>query len=370
MNFFIDKSSHMPLYIQLKDAFSEKIRNGSLPYGSKLPSENELVELLGLSRMTVRSAMLALANENYVEKHHGKGTFVCYKSKQPVLGHINVLLDVTYAYFSTHYIKSISAILTQNDYHFIIHDTQDNQEKICDTLERILQSDCSGILLQPSRWVEPWSDRLKDLIRTIQVQGIPCVLLDRSIEGVSLPCVQFNDYGGARIAAEHLVQLGHRRCAMVCCSNFCENATRYAGFNSVLQEHGYPTLFTVEKDNQLEENLIDAVQKNNITAIFCYNDEVAVKVFHHLAAAGYHIPTDISVIGFDDTVLTQATSPQMTSVIHPKEHLGLASANLLIGILEHQDYVIPMQSLRPKLCVRESTNFVNAGGLYENNSNV
>jgi GntR family transcriptional regulator of arabinose operon len=351
---YIDRSSPLPLYAQLKTALQHAIRRGDLAYGEKLPSENEFMELLGLSRMTIRSALSQLASENYIHKLHGKGTFVCYNAESAAAGKIDVLLDVTYAYFSSHYIKSISDVLSANNYQFVIHDTQDNQEHICDILEKILQVGSAGILLQPSHMVEPQLPRLRALLLAISESGIPCVTIDRSIEGISTTSVVFDDYLGGRIAAEYLVSLGHKRCAMVCCSNFVENEPRFNGFNDLLIEKGLPPLMAVEKNKELEANLVGLIRREHVTAVFNYNDEVALKTFRFLSAAGIRIPQDVSVLGYDDTVLTKATDPQMTSVIHPKEMLGHISAKQLLSLVEQRHYAPPEDQLYPRLSIRSS----------------
>ncbi len=351
---YIDRSSPLPLYAQLQTALQQAIRRGELAYGEKLPSENEFMELLGLSRMTIRSALSQLSQDNYIHKIHGKGTFVCYKAESAAAGKVDVLLDVTYAYFSTHYIKSISEVLSAFNYQFVIHDTQDSQDHICDILEKILQSDSAGILLQPSHLVEPTLPRLKNLLLAINERGIPIVMLDRSIDGVGSESILFDDYMGGRIAAEYLVALGHKKCAMICCSSFAENKPRFTGFNDLLLERDLTPLFAIEKDQDMEQNLIRLVKDQGITAIFNYNDEVALKTFRYLASAGIRIPQDVSVLGYDDTVLTKATDPQMTSVIHPKELLGHIASRKLLSLIEGDTYVPPREQLFPTLNIRGS----------------
>lgn len=73
---YLDKTSPMPLYEQLRQALLEAITNGRIPEGTKLPTEEELCEQLGISRPVARQAYSALIAEGYVERMRGKGTFV------------------------------------------------------------------------------------------------------------------------------------------------------------------------------------------------------------------------------------------------------------------------------------------------------
>lgn len=73
---FIDKKSPIPVYFQLKTILLDKIKSGEYPAGSIIPSERELSENLGISRMTARQAINQLATERYLVREKGKGTFV------------------------------------------------------------------------------------------------------------------------------------------------------------------------------------------------------------------------------------------------------------------------------------------------------
>ena len=355
VNYEIDRSSLIPLYAQLTQAIKKAIHSGAIVCGDKLPSENEFMSLCGLSRMTVRSALAQLVTEKYIEKRHGSGAYVIYDaSAQAISGSIDVLLDVTYTYFSTHYIKSISEVLTRNNYRFVIHDTRDSQQEICTTLNRILLTGSTGVIIQPPHRMEDLLPEMRELFYRLGAAGIPHVLLDRMLEGVPGVQISFNEYAGGQVAAEHLVSLGHRNCAMVCASKFYENEHRLAGFNSVLSKHRLPLLHTVELDHHLRENLLSAIRRQHVTAVFCYNDEAALEAMRILNDAGIRVPQDVSVIGFDDTIITAATNPQLTSVIHPKEALGRTAAEKLISLIEGIPHSADYRVLDPQLHIRAS----------------
>lgn len=354
-NFEIDRSSLVPLYAQLAQSIKTAIHSGALSYGEKLPSENEFMTRCGLSRMTVRSALAQLVTEKYIEKRQGTGAFVSYDNQQPaVSGSVDVLLNVTDIYFSSHYIKSISEILTQNNYQFVIHDTLDEQTQILAILNRILQRGSCGVIIQPTCREESLLPELRELLMRFSTNGIPYVIIDRAYEnlpGVQLP---FNDYGGGRVAAEYLVGLGHQNCAMVCSSAFCENQPRLDGFNSVLAEHGLPPLRTVERGSNLKENLVKLIKEDGVTAVYNFNDETALETMRILHRADIRIPEEVSVMGFDDTIITAATNPQLTSVIHPKDALGRMAAEKLISLVEKTSFVLNKEILEPRLHIRAS----------------
>ncbi|WP_239257288.1 GntR family transcriptional regulator [Listeria ilorinensis] len=84
----INHNSRIPLYLQLMDAVIEAIQSGEYSAGERLPSERELCDKYGVSRITVRQAMQELERENYIVKRHGKGTFVADKTDPQNLIHL------------------------------------------------------------------------------------------------------------------------------------------------------------------------------------------------------------------------------------------------------------------------------------------
>src|SRR5664280_2991071 len=80
----LDKQSHMPLYAQLKDELADCIKRGTMPVGSQIQTEPELMKQYGVGRATVREAVALLVNEGYLVKRQGIGTFV--SNRQPSMG--------------------------------------------------------------------------------------------------------------------------------------------------------------------------------------------------------------------------------------------------------------------------------------------
>lgn len=356
MNFavFIDRGSSMPLYSQLEDAIRREIVSGRLTFGEKLPSENEFVSELGLSRMTVRSALSKLENDGVIRKFHGKGTFVCYSSEQQTPKHVDVLLDVTYAYFSTHYIKSISEVLSKHNYQFVIHDTRDDENEIGSILERIADNGPAGVIIQPSHRASSSDEKLRKSAVKLMQRGIPYVIFDRDLSDFPGECISFDDFGGGRKAAEYLVSLGHKRFAMAVCPEFSENVPRRDGFASVLAENGLEPPVEIAQDGDFTVKITDAVRKDGVTAIFAFNDEAALSVCRALSSSGLSVPRDVSVVGYDDTVFAKAANPPLTSVIHPKEQLGRVAAEKLLSIITKNHYEIPKNAFAPDISIRES----------------
>ena len=353
-NCYIDRNSPLPRYVQLAQYLKDAILRGVYPSGERLPSENEISSKLQLSRMTVRSAFSMLEDEHLILKIHGKGTFVG-SQKAPIQSSVDVLLDISYTYFAAHYIQSISDVLSRDNCRFIIHDTRDSQEEITHILTQIGHSGSAGVILQPSHMITPLVPSLREAFMLLSAKGIPYIMLDHVYEGIPGYRMVFDDYGGGRVAAEHLLSLGHRRCAMVSHSHFYEHRLRRDGFNDVLAEKGYLPLQVIDVEDALQAKLVEAIRDQGITAIFCFNDEVAIRCMRALYEAGLRIPEDVSVVGYDDTVIATATNPPLTSVIHPKDVLGRMAAEKLISLIKGVPYTPDPKLIEPKMNIRRSS---------------
>jgi LacI family transcriptional regulator len=95
------------------------------------------------------------------------------------------------------------------------------------------------------------------------------------------------------------------------------------------------------------------------TALFCFNDMLAIGVLQGLHSAGFSVPGDFSVVGFDNIVFSAYTNPTLTTLEQPKHFIGAEAARLILGLLDRiEDKEAPdqeIQKLKGRLLVRQST---------------
>ena len=173
--------------------------------------------------------------------------------------------------------------------------------------------------------------------------------------------VSTDNLRGAYQAAEHLVDLGHRRIAYV--ANPHSRGTdldRLAGYKMALADHGIPTdeWLTVEGDGTLQGGVLAVQQLLALsqppTAIFCFNDMTAMGVIHALSRAKRKVPPDCSVIGFDDLELAAFYCPPLTTVRQPTYRLGQRAMRILQELIQGRREV-QTEVLPAELVVRETT---------------
>ena len=169
---------------------------------------------------------------------------------------------------------------------------------------------------------------------------------------------------GANEAAEHLVELGHRRIAYVSNPHSrCTDLDRLAGCKMVLDEHGilFDDVLVVEGDGSLQGGA-QAMQKllalpQPPTAVICFNDMTAMGAIHALSQANRRVPRDCSVIGFDDLELASYYCPPLTTVRQPTYRLGQRAMRILLALIQGRRE-LEAEVLPARLVVRETTALV------------
>jgi len=190
-----------------------------------------------------------------------------------------------------------------------------------------------GIIITP---VDPDLTGLWDLGR----RGTPVVLVDHPRGRMDLCAVAVDDVLGGRLAAEHLLALGHRRIAFLSgIAGAAAVGQRRDGVRQALTDAGLdPDEVLLEVRTPADpapagpsgavEQILSAVPRP--TAVICLNDTAALEVLRDLDAAGVRVPEQMSVVGYDDLPFAARLSPPLTTVAQPTYQLGDAAAGLLL----------------------------------------
>jgi LacI family transcriptional regulator len=228
----------------------------------------------------------------------------------------------------------------------------DKEEQLLHLLE---QQGVRGVAITPATG-DP--DRLVRLTR----RGIPVVLLDQPRERLDLCAVAVDDVLGGRLAAEHLIALGHRNIAFLgSVADAAPVGRRRDGARQALAEAGLGLLDVrvATQPPPLLDAAAGAVRQilsasPRPTAVLALNDTAAMGLLDGLLTAGVRVPADISVVGYDDLPLARRLPPPLTTVRQPHYDLGRSAAELLLdeGRPGHVHREIRFQ---PSLVVRQST---------------
>ena len=220
---------------------------------------------------------------------------------------------------------------------------------------------CIDVLL--SRRVDGvimFTGRLPDRALLAVAKRVPMVVTGRQLSAPRLSNLNFDNVEGARLATRHLIELGHRRIAHITGDIAHADAVeREQGYRLALEEAGIaldPAL--VVPGNFLEASGLMALNqlvesRQDFTAIFAANDQMAIGAALGLYRKSLRVPDDVSLVGFDDLSGAQYAIPPLTTVRQPVYELGRLSASAVLALLRGETPEVELPP--PQLVVREST---------------
>jgi LacI family transcriptional regulator len=202
-----------------------------------------------------------------------------------------------------------------------------------------------------------------DELVALSESGFPFVVVDpRTPPPPDIAAVSAAHSSGARAVADHLIGLGHRDIAVIAGpEEWLAGDARLAGHRAALAKAG--VLLTPERLRHVEPTVAHGARaaaelldlEPRPTAIVCFNDKVAVGTLRAARERGLRVPEDLSVAGFDDIDLAEATNPALTTVRQPLQEMGRIAVTQLMRVLDgHQPEALHLE-LATTLVVRDST---------------
>jgi LacI family transcriptional regulator len=202
-----------------------------------------------------------------------------------------------------------------------------------------------------------------DELESLRRRGYPFVVLDtRGPVPEGIPTVAAAHASGAHIAVEHLLQLGHRRIAAITGpEGLAATDGRLSGYRAALAGHGMLASDALlrEGNHELASGFAAAEELLALdeppTAIFAFNDWMAIGAIHAVQARGLRVPDDVSVVGFDDADAAHVVRPALTTVRQPIEEMARLAVTMLRGLLEGQQLASWRVEVKAALVERDST---------------
>lgn len=205
-----------------------------------------------------------------------------------------------------------------------------------------------------------WGTRMDESSAYLSNQAMPFVLVARRSTREDVRFVVADNRDGAYRLTRHLIQLGHRRIAFTPMPELREtNLDRFAGYVAALEEAGLPCseelVATVPHIAASRASIIGRLLDLDEppTAIFAFNDIVAMETLQVAAERGLRVPDDLAIAGFDGVMTSLMATPPLTTVAQPIEKIGERAVELLEEEVEGESdrrRIMPVE-----LIVREST---------------
>lgn len=309
--------------------------------GGVLPETQKRVEE-AIAELGFRPNAIARSMSN-----GGTRTFACISPN---------LTDYTFASM----IEGAETYARQQGY-YLMSATAPDADSFCSLVDQLVKSRrTEGLLV-----INPYADK-----RYLSLpMDVPVVLMGARPRTEGLASVALDDVQGGYLAAKHLLSLGHKHIALI--SGPLEEdcvQDRTKGFKNALEDAGLPFENSLmcfgdwsATSGQLGvEKLLQ--QGLKFTAIFAQNDRMATGAIHFLQNKGFHIPEDVSIVGFDDMPLASYFNPSITTIRQDLPVLGHNAIRLLIEIKENPGAELQQLLFTPELVIRNSTFAVKNGG--------
>ncbi len=345
-NHIIRKNAKDSMQAQVESFLLDRIDADVWVIGAKIPSERELAEELGVSRITVRNAILTLTNRGLFERSVGQGTFVRRRQLRPAasrptkgtFGYVvckekSTRKPISSEAFYFDVFMGLEEETAKSGRHILFTYLDDFDIEENETFALFIDK-VDGIVIQ-----EAGNPELLDMVRR---SGVPAVLLAPTVAAEGLDLVTMDLAAGARRAVECLRELGHEQIAVINGPLRLESArVRFLAWKEAMQSSGCVADerlvdgddgWTAESGYAAMIRLLDRAP--DLTAVFCANDLLAIGALSALSERGFKVPDEVSVIGFDDTELARHAVPPLSTMRIHSRNMARTAARRLVERLE------------------------------------
>lgn len=361
----VNRMTIVPIADQIAEFIRNRVRFGTYDAGERLPGEWVLAEEFEVSRGTVRSALAQLEKERLITRKRGKGTFVAPSDLEARHG-LTVIPFVVWddCGFFPDVIRGASEEARSRGYEVCVSFTGVEGQHEGEAISAIVQRGMPGALISthPARPAD---------YSALREAGVRIVQVDQRRE-MDADYVLVDNFGGAKLAVEHLYGLGHRSIIHITHENPGDVPTRsdrIRGFEEAcrqlgLDEDACPVasleISAWEKERE-EKRFREWVGANLFddrpyTACVCYNDGLAAHLLRTAQALGRKVPDEMSVVGFDDSPVARTAVVPITSVGWDLVWMGKCAGRMLIDRIERPNEA-PFRGTvaGARLAVRRST---------------
>ncbi|MFB5661294.1 GntR family transcriptional regulator [Alteribacillus sp. HJP-4] len=334
-------------YNRVKQAIKSKILDGTFRPHQKIGSENDLMKQFDVSRHTVRLAVGELVSQGWLYKEQGAGTFCADRSTvqkgidQGSSKNIAIITTYISNYIFPSIIRGAESYLSNQNFHVTLLSTNNNHMNEKHFLERIISQNFDGVIIEPTR--SAVSNPNINYYLNLERLGIPYLMINAYYEELEPLYIAMDDEKGGFMQTDHLLKAGHRNIGGFFKTDDLQGIKRMKGYVKAHRANKVPmepnniiTYNTEEKRTKPLEELKRLLSSSSSmpTGIVCYNDELVVRLLDVLRERDLQIPSDLSIVGFDDSFLARASEVKLTTIKHPKSKLGETAGKLMLDMIK------------------------------------
>jgi DNA-binding LacI/PurR family transcriptional regulator len=191
-----------------------------------------------------------------------------------------------------------------------------------------------------------------------QLTSIPFILFDNAPDTKS-PSIRINQETGSFATTQHLIELGHQQLVTITGpQNWYGGESRLLGYHRALQSAGLTSVAEIEGDWTAQSGysaMQNLIQEHTFTGVVAGNDQMALGAIHAMIEAGYRVPQDISIVGFDDIPEASFFLPALTTIKQDFRLLGQRGIQYLIDLIQNPQIIAGRRVIEPQLVIRNST---------------
>jgi GntR family transcriptional regulator, arabinose operon transcriptional repressor len=355
----------LPKHRQVYASIRRDIQSGRLADGARLPSEAELGQKFGASRITVGRAMRDLQVAGLVQRRAGSGTFVKAAPREaglsfglliPDLGETEIFEPICQGMMGSPFARHHALIWGSPN--GAGNSKEDRAWQMC---RQYIDRRVSGVFFAPLEQTAHQDDVNRRIVDALDAARIPVVLLDRP----ALPyprrghhdLVGIDNRRAGYVVTEHLSHLGSRRIAFVAVPQAAATVdAREAGYREALYAANLPIAreLAARLDPSDSSAVRDFMEATHPDAVVCANDRTAARLMPTLLRLGYAIPRQVRLVGIDDLEYAGLLPVPLTTLRQPTQQIGDVALGVMLERVTRADFPPRDVLLHCELIVRES----------------
>jgi GntR family transcriptional regulator of arabinose operon len=345
-------------------ALRQEIQSGRWKRGDRLPSEADLVERFGVSRITIGRAVRDLQLVGLVDRRRGSGTFVKAARPTGAMSFGLLIPDLGETEIFEPICQGMMASPLAHQ-HVLIWGAfgpgRSTEERAWDLCRQYIERQVSGVFFAPLEFTARKDEMNLRIGRAFDAARIPVVLLDRALLPYPDPgpydVVGIDNRRAGYVITDHLLRLKCRRVAFVGQEHAAATVdAREAGYREALHRGGaaFDAALVARGDPGDAMAIKHLMEQESPDGVVCANDRTAAMLMPALLRLGYRVPQDVRLVGIDDVEYARMLPVPLTTLRQPTREIGDVALAVMLDRIHRRDVPPRHVQLHCDLIVRES----------------